>query len=478
MSKLGNNIILTERELILFRELKRRQKEEPIRFWNPHHQQLKFLTSKAKTRIVLGGNRSGKSEAGCVEAVSQCLGYRPYLPKDHPAYKTELKIPCKGRICGEDYRNHIGNVIIPKLRQWIPRRELKDVKKNPQGVEVLWVFRNGSTLELMTYEQDSDKFEGADTDFIWFDEPPPRQIYVAAYRGLVDRGGRCWFTMTPLKEPWIKNELWDKQNKPGFDVDGFIFDINDNIGFGLTDKNVKDFEQILSPDEIEARLRGRFMHLSGLVYKQFDYATHVVKPFEIPPDWSIYVAIDPHPRTPHAVLFMAVAPDGSKYVFDELFRACLVEELCAFIKAKLAGKRPRVILIDPASTAPNPVSGLTVQKEFTKHGIYTIKASKELSAGILRVQKALKKGPNGMPEVFIFSSCKETISEFNNYVWDEYKGKARFEKSEKNSPRDKDDHMMENLYRLLIMNPTYQPLSKMSFEEREEYQPRNLTTGY
>lgn len=458
-------------------ELKRRQKEEKIRYWKPHPKQLDAVRSKAKIRLVLGGNRSGKSEWGVIEAISHALGYRPYLKQDDPDYLVDVKIPSRGRICGEDYRNHIGNIIIPKLREWIPKGEIAEIKKNPQGVEILWVLKNGSTLELMTYEQESDKFEGADSDWVWFDEPPPRAIFIASYRGLVDRNGKCWFSMTPLKEPWIKNELWDKQKDTNASIDGFIFDILDNVGFGLTKKAVIKFEEMLTPEEKESRLRGKFMHLAGLVYKEFDYSVHAIKPFEIPLDWPIYLAIDPHPRTPHAVLFMAVSPDGTKYIFDELFRACLVEELAQYIKAKLNGRKPRMVLIDPASGIPNPISGGNFQTELAKHGIFTVKASKELSLGITRVKRALTPKFNGTPEIFFFNTLKETFYEFSNYVWDDYKGKSQTERNPKNAPRDKDDHMMECLYRLLLSEPKYRA-PNFSYDYYEQDNKTNKFTGW
>ena len=459
------------------KEIQRREREEAIRYWRPHAKQLEFVRSGGKTRVVLGGNRSGKSESGCIEAVSHALGRRLYLAEDDPAYKIDVVVPNRGRICGEDYRNHIGNVIVPKLRKWIPAGELQAIKKNPQGLEVLFIFKNGSTIELMTYEQESDKFEGSDNDWVWFDEPPPRDVYIAATRGLIDRDGRHWLTMTPLKEPWVSSEIWAKREDSGSGVEGFIFDIRDNIGYGLTEEAVLEFEKKLTEEEKESRLRGRFMHLTGLVYKEFSYKMHVVDPFEIPEDWAVYVAIDPHPRTPHAVLFLAVDPHGTKYVTDELFRACLISELAEMIRAKLGSRRPRSVLIDPSATAPNPISGVTMQTEFTKHKIYAIPGSKELGAGIQRVKRALKPVmEGGAPELYIFSTCKETIYEFNNYIWDEWRGRERQKREAKNRPRDKDDHMMENLYRLLLHNPRYSR-SYMRFGQME-YEARNPITGY
>ena len=144
-------------------ELIRRREEEPIRYWIPHQKQQKASETDKRIRVVLGGNRSGKSEWGTMETISQALGFRPWLEEDDPNYwireeNTSIKI----RIVGEDMRNHIMGVLIPKLRQWLPKKYIKHVKKNPQGVDTFWVLNNGTTIELMSYEQDSEKFEGWD----------------------------------------------------------------------------------------------------------------------------------------------------------------------------------------------------------------------------------------------------------------------------------------------------------------------------
>lgn len=425
---------------------------------------------------MLGGNRSGKTEWGATEVISYCLGYRPYLDKSHPLYRTNRTAPVRVRIVGEDIINHVKNVLVPKLHKLVPMSEIRAIKKSSQGIELSWTFKNGSTLELMSYEMGSDKFEGWDGDLVWFDEPPPKDIYIACYRGLVDRQGKMLFTMTPLKEPWIKHELWDTRFDPKSNVDGFIFSTYDNIGYGLSKEAVEDFEYQLPKHVRETRLQGQFLHLQGLVYPEFSHKKHLVPKFEIPKDWPLYIAIDPHPRTPHAVLFMVVDPVGTKYVVDELFSPVTIGELAQQIKAKMAelGRSAKVILIDPQSSAPNPVNNITVQGEFARHGIYTIPAPRSLDAGIARVKGALT-GIGGVPEVLVFVTCKNTIQEFGMYVWDEHRGTYKGEKEPKNKPKDKDDHMMENLYRLMLFNPYYEP-RRTGIATR--YQPNNSITGY
>lgn len=56
------------------------------------------------------------------------------------------------------------------------------------------------------------------------------------------------------------------------------------------------------------------------VYHQFkNDDTQIVHPFPIPETWTRYFMLDPHPRTPHAMLWIAVSPDGTGYAYRELW---------------------------------------------------------------------------------------------------------------------------------------------------------------
>jgi hypothetical protein len=54
----------------------------------------------------------------------------------------------------------------------------------------------------------------------------------------------------------------------------------------------------------------------------------------------------------------------------------------------------------------------------------------------------------------VFDKCQRTIFEFQHYVYDEWSRNQEF-KNPKEKPKDKDDHLMEAIYRLAITNPIY-----------------------
>jgi hypothetical protein len=56
-----------------------------------------------------------------------------------------------------------------------------------------------------------------------------------------------------------------------------------------------------------------------LVYPEFDEAFHVCSPKEIPKRGTLYMAIDPHPRTPHAALYVLIDSAGDWWVYREFW---------------------------------------------------------------------------------------------------------------------------------------------------------------
>lgn len=459
-------------------------KRAKIKYFIPNEKQEEFIRGKSFIKLFMAGNKTGKTTIGVIEDISYCLGYRPYLKKEDPDFRTKYEPPVKVRIYGEDFTEHINGVIVPALREWIPHNEFAyrdgNPKKSPQGVPVLWKFKNGSSIELLTYEQDASKSEGWDGQVIHFDEPPPRATYIAAKRGLVVNDGICFFTLTPLKEPWLYDQLWMRSEKEE-EVQGIEADITDNLRHerewygkpamcgALTREAIGRFTKDLTDDEKEARLHGRFMHLSGLVYKEFNPGIHKIRWFN-PKGYTIYEAIDPATRKEIAVSFLAVAPDGTKYAFDEIFLKGLIKDVSAAIlqKRKDYGyQRPVFTIIDPIAVAKDPISGSTVKEEFKKasdNQILPIEGSKDRDRGI-QLMKQVLKVEDGRAGIYVTDNCRRTLYEFGHYIWDDNAMKRTG--IQKEIPRKTNDDMLENLHRILITGARYiEPKDKKKTRKR------------
>ncbi len=392
-----------------------------LAYWKPwsckhggiHTSQASAFQSTAKRRLVLGGNRSGKTCFGSADVVHHFLGTHPF---------RENRVPMKIKVLGEDFPNHMNNVLMPWLLDRIPKNAIKKLGKTSQGFVNKIIGYNGSTIDIMVYEQDIGKFESFDADMAWFDEPPPRPIYDGVRRGLIDRNGYELFTLTPIKEPWIYNDLWMPALEGTLgNTETFVLQTECNPY--LNEDALTDLKQMFSEETQDARLRGQFSHLSGLIYKAFLRSSHVVPYFEWPRDWPVYMCIDPHPKKPHAVTWMGVTDKDQKVVLDELKAACAVEELAKKILQIEAKKGYRVVdrLID---TSIGSLDRTDQKQLLASYGIRCRFAKKhdDVMPGIQRVQQMLTpvKGNDGhYIDLVVRDNCRGHILEFMSYVWDD-----------------------------------------------------------
>jgi len=198
-------------------------KEFPLFFVRMNSAQDRFIRVKTalgktpRTRLVELANKTGKTEIGLLEDLAHLMGFRPWLLPEDPDYKIDIKVPNQGMLGCETYKHSVAEKIEPRLRFYLPAEKppcVATYKLGPQGVLNILTLpfdakgnKCGSKLHIRSYDEHPSSFEGQDYDFIHWDEPPPRAIWVAAERGKIVTNAPSWFTMTPLKEPWIYDEL-------------------------------------------------------------------------------------------------------------------------------------------------------------------------------------------------------------------------------------------------------------------------------
>ena len=93
-------------------------------------------------------------------------------------------------------------------------------------------------------------------------------------------------------------------------------------------------------------------------------------------------------------------------------------------------------------------------------------ASKDKERGIIACQRRLQhiyRGEDKIPGIYITSNCTRFRYEITRYSWDDWKKDTENTKGQKQKPVDKDDHMMENWYRLENAYAVYE-------ESYDEYQ--------
>jgi phage terminase large subunit-like protein len=421
-------------------------------------------------RALFGGNRSGKTTAGGMEFLFHITGIYPdWYPEDQ-RYNGAIK----GRIIAKDFQKGVGEVIIPFLNEWLDMSLVERKWKNPQGIAIKWKLKNGSVFDILTHEQSTEQFEGWKGHIAWFDEPPPRDKYVATLRGLVDFQGRHWLTLTPLTQPWIYDDIYTKQSPNIFVV---TMDMREN--YHLTEEAIKEFESQLTEEEKEARLHGRFLHLSGLIYKEFQPDIHIC-PVTIKKHWTRYMAIDPHERMPTAVLWLAVDEQDNHWIYDELWLKDMdVKEIAQAIIAQEGENIARVKLIDPHADKDNVAAGgFNFRKELMKYGVFTQRANSDTLLGKSKIRQALTLRYRSVlkrevAQLHVSNYCKQTIFEFQHYIWEEIRrNKEEFDPKEK--PKKKNDHFMDCLRYIYNFGPRYIPLE----EEEDDIEYTGTYTKY
>lgn len=443
--------------------------------YRPHAKQVLFHNSPDKIRMLSGGNRSGKTEAGVWEDVVHATGLYP----DWFPGCNRILGPNRGRVIVTDFKKG-ARVFEEKLLKWLPKDLIISLKRTQTGaIEHIQIKHSSggvSEIELMTHEQDDDVFEGWSGHWAHFDEPPPREKFIGTLRGLIDFAGRCWLTLTPISQPWLYDEFVSKANKDFGRIAFLQVDMWDNAksrGGYLEDAEIAFFESTLKEDEKEARLHGRFKHLTGLVYKEFDPAIHVIPKakVKIGKDWPKYFVCDPHDRKPHFGIWATVDPLGQVFIIDEIkFGGTIKEFSKQVLLRELMNKEfnidPREVIRigDPNKmNTPTAVTGTTFLQEFAQYGLYfTATVNDDIAMGHLAVQDKLwydknkKVSSTNKPKLFWFKeTTAECVRYMQLYVWDEWRGASKDTRSQKEKPQDSFKDFPDTVRYLIMSRPTY-----------------------
>lgn len=432
---------------------------------NPKQETLLNAWNNRNYRVFTftGGNRSGKTTILGIIGLSVMFG--EWLWSGIKLWFPHRK-PRKVRLVGQGWESHIKAVVLPALQYWWPKCRPLRTKKNNQGVEAIWEdVQDGSTLEIMSNSQESDVFEGWEGDLVLYDEPPRREVRIACARGLIDRSGRELFGATLLKEAWIHREVIKARTESG-KPDQTVFNVNseiyDNVGYGLRKEDVEQFSKTLKPEERQARLFGKPSYMSSLVFPRFDREKHVIEPFKVPLDWVVDISIDFHPSKPWAIVFLATARNGFKYVCDEIYAPGNPKFIAEEIVRKVKSNQYRVndCVIDPLAKGDKNNDDTIFDKVSAALAAYNIgirEASKDKDNGIALLNNLLWT-ENEMPGLFFFNDCVNTIRQTEDLMYDPETLKPTALKVE--------DDFTECLYRLALLDTTWYPEKMVSMSSQ------------
>ncbi len=293
------------------------------RLWDrpsPRTSQLRAawkLKPVAAVMTLLGGNRTGKTELGAMFTVAMALG------GDHPdviAWCRANRIPnfiphgpgvcCASALTGGDSLRYQR----PKLDKYLPAGS---VWNNRFGKDEAFVrLPNGGIIWCKSNNQGAGSYQGDSWRFFWPDEEHDEDVFNEALLRLLDQGGRCLHTMTPLKGvTWVKRRFIDKPDE-GFVVEWLHMEDNPHLHPDLVRLAIARMSDRLK----EARTKGLFITTEGLIYTTWDPSVHLVDPFDVFTRWAdeegeplFWRLIDWGGRAPHCTWL--VEDPGGEYAW-------------------------------------------------------------------------------------------------------------------------------------------------------------------
>lgn len=374
--------------------LKQSMKTRGCEFFKPWKWQVELIELVHKNSVVIASspNDIGKTTVMVNIILSWSYGYEPWtksLERVGDDYiqvgkywyrKSSLGIepPVRLRVTGEDWQHSIGETINAEMSKWIIADSYTTKHNSNPSVVCMYIFKNGSTIELMTHAQDIDLYESWKGHGWAPDEPPKQNIFESMSRGITGRNGKVLMCGTPLKEAWVLNELIQPENarydiavmreltfldnETNYNHDKDLLtnagvlpgDIDTYFKLLLAYENkskaehVKILNQCLkdvvpehrfidviskliylkkvndtSEENRDSRFKGTFKSLIGRIYKRYkDFyhpEGHLLKPFKIPTNWVVTFQIDFQQAEKMVLNFYAIDEMNRIYVIYEIF---------------------------------------------------------------------------------------------------------------------------------------------------------------
>jgi hypothetical protein len=214
--------------------------------------------------------------------------------------------------------------------------------------------------------------------------------------------------------------------------------------------------------------------LSGQrVFPEFEPSIHVVDLFGLTPDtWTMYMACDPHPRTPHAFLWLAINREGEMVVpFSWWPQHFVRNDFHATVKDYGAGiskieeylaNKTHIRVMDSAGKGMNASEEHSYFDAYEAEGLYfdAAKKNRDLS-GYDLINAALKPTPFVVgdeqklkPRLTIMQGNDELVYQLQHIRFAEWRGNV-VDKDPPEKAEDKRRHLVDCLAYILLAEPYF-----------------------
>lgn len=336
---------------VLLEELKRRQKHQSNTYVpddHPQRNQKLFHQSKQRYRLLLGGNRSGKSRSSAQEIFW-------WVTNSHPFLKTPEKpriwvLSTEYRTIFEGIWMHLKNVLpewdIEKIGARIVGHDIPSFIETKKGGRIDFISAQGG-------DETRKKLQAAEIDLLVIDEEIPSHFWMELRMRLLTRGGKLVLSATLVEsEDWIL-DLEDRFNSG--DPNVLVVHLDTRFNKYNDAELLKELLGEMSDEEKEVRILGNRRGASGLIYTNWLEANtpervgNLLKPFPIPNTWPRIMCVDPGFRV-FAGLWVAISPLNLGIAYREMYlKNTNLQEVVQFIRSAERDESIRWRLIDSAA---------------------------------------------------------------------------------------------------------------------------------
>ena len=463
--------------------------------WRPQPKQAEFMARPEWEALYGGAAGGGKSDALVVEALRQV-----HIPH------------YKGLILRKTFPQ-LSELIDKSLNYYpraFPKARYNDTKHT-------WTFPSGARIIFgsMQHTKDRLKYQGQAFDFIAFDElthfTAEEYLYLFSRCRPNGPGTRCYIRSTAnpggVGHGWVKERfitaaepmtpIWEditwqdptgaehRERRSRIFVPSSVFD-----NAALLEHDPDYIARLAAMPEAErkALLYGDWNTFTGQVFTEWRNdsrhyddrrGTHVIDPFRVPKGWSIWCGLDWGYSKPFSVGWYAVDYDRRLYRIRELY-GCTgqpntgvkyepgkVAREIKRIEAEDENLRGRTIhrVGDPAIWSSDGTE--SIGELFERERVYFEKGNNARIAGKMQLHNRLAFDEDGVPMLYIFSSCKHFIRTVPNLVYSE--------RDVEDIDTDGEDHIYDECRYVAMKNPIAPVRRKVEEEVLDD--PLNLHEG-
>jgi hypothetical protein len=479
--------------------VRRDQQANPLVYYQPVNPAASLIhASTAREVAIQGGNKSGKTGTLLAELAIQLTKAIPIsLEATYPRAKLKPG-PIRARLVVTSLTSAWDTNLKPKLQfwewngrpngdgligdpdvghyGWVPQRCLINGDWAQSWSEKHRVLRlaDGSSLQVMSHDQDLQEFNQGAFDVIVEDEIPSEEIHRANRLRIMERGGQIYVGGTPSddRSTAAASHAWyfDQLLEPGLarsnpaEIEACVLWTEHNRT--LDPANVEFVAKGLTPEQRRARLHGEAIHLGGLIFPTFTIHpkvwcftchdqtrdrggkcaecgstklvgySHVWDDHDLewpgPTDWPTVFYMDPHQSKPTACAWYKVDPQDGWWQVAELEvpgdapdvkRECEALETEAEFDVVWRKGDPKITSQTNQFAREYEGQKFTIRTAFEEAGFDFLDANTNFTVARERLLAAMQPNPYTRTPRFRVhrTRCAKTAHSFTRFTWQETK---------------------------------------------------------